>query len=187
MNIITPRACVRDKVIGSVRLSVRPSVRHHKNRHNVIWTSIGIWANYNYNQSVKVVDKLASLCFESFGKAHKDRKCHWPRLSTLPTMHVLSAHAHNLPQYIGKDRQLQALQLAINVHVGHVLYRAVVIIVMNHTNSYYTQHTCMYRVYHGVEDSTWFIHWGPCINHIGTDTEWYIRLVPCLTTHLRPL
>ena len=31
----------------------------------------------------------------------------WPRLSTLPTAgHVLSAHVHNLAQYIGKGRLL---------------------------------------------------------------------------------
>jgi hypothetical protein len=28
------------------------------------------------------------------------------------THHVLSAHAHNLPQYVGKGRRLQALQLS---------------------------------------------------------------------------
>jgi hypothetical protein len=27
---------------------------------------------------------------------------------------VLSAHAHNLPHYVGKGRQVQALQLAIS-------------------------------------------------------------------------
>jgi hypothetical protein len=32
---------------------------------------------------------------------------HWPRLST--THHVLSAHTHNLPLYVGKGRQLQDL------------------------------------------------------------------------------
>ena len=31
------------------------------------------------------------------------------------THHVLSAHAHNLLQYIGKGRQLQTLQLAIEI------------------------------------------------------------------------
>jgi hypothetical protein len=31
---------------------------------------------------------------------------YWPRLSTLPTAgHVLSAHAHNLTQYVGKGRR----------------------------------------------------------------------------------
>ena len=39
-----------------------------------------------------------------------------------------------------------------------------------------------YRLYHEVEVSTWFTHQGPeargCVNRIGTDTEWYNRLVP---------
>ena len=43
----------------------------------------------------------------------------------------------------------------------------------------------MYRLYHEVEVSTWFIHRGPeargCVNHVGTDTEWYNRLVPWAT------
>ena len=43
----------------------------------------------------------------------------------------------------------------------------------------------MYRLYHEVEVSTWFTHRGPeargCVNHVGTDTEWYNRLVPWAT------
>jgi hypothetical protein len=34
------------------------------------------------------------------------------------THHVLSAHAHNLPQQVGKGRQLQALQLS-GSHLYH--------------------------------------------------------------------
>ena len=42
-------------------------------------------------------------------------------------------------------------------------------------------HICN-RLYHGVEPvSMWFTHQGPeaqgCVNRIGTDTRWYIRLV----------
>ena len=40
----------------------------------------------------------------------------------------------------------------------------------------------LYRLYHEVEISTWFTHWGPeargCVNHVETDTEWYNQLVP---------
>ena len=41
------------------------------------------------------------------------------------------------------------------------------------------------RLYHEVEVSTWFTHWGPeargCVNHVETDTKWYNRLVPWAT------
>ena len=43
----------------------------------------------------------------------------------------------------------------------------------------------MYRLSHEVEVSTWLTHRGPeaqgCVTHIGTDTEWYNRLVPWAT------
>jgi hypothetical protein len=55
------------------------------------------------------------------------------------THHVLSARAHNKPQYIGKGRQLQALQIShlyadrygcrCNARAGYVLYRALAIII----------------------------------------------------------
>ena len=35
---------------------------------------IGIWATHKYNVSVNIVEKLASVCFESFDKAHECRK-----------------------------------------------------------------------------------------------------------------
>ena len=42
-----------------------------------------------------------------------------------------------------------------------------------------------YRLYHEVEVSSRFTHWGPeargCVNHEETDTEWYNRLVPRAT------
>ena len=67
-----------------------------------------------YNISIDIVEKLASLCFDLFGKAHQCQKyisfC-WPCLSTLPT--ELSAHAHNLAQYVFKDSQ-QAAGIDIN-------------------------------------------------------------------------
>ena len=34
---------------------------------------LGIWAAHKYNETVKICKKLASLCFESFGKVHE---CH---------------------------------------------------------------------------------------------------------------
>jgi hypothetical protein len=43
-----------------------------------------------------------ALCFESFGKSRPI-----PRASQ-----TLRFHGHNLPQYIGKGRQLQALHAA---------------------------------------------------------------------------
>ena len=68
---------------------------------------------------------LASVCFESFGKANECRKCYWH--TPMDTTHnVLSAHAHNLAQYayVGKGRQQAAgMELA---HAGYVLYRALV-------------------------------------------------------------
>jgi hypothetical protein len=60
-------------------------------------------------------------------------RLYWPRLSILPTAgYVLSAHAHNLAQYAGKDRQLSTGAAALsrsdgcrcrcNVRAGYVLY-----------------------------------------------------------------
>ena len=44
---------------------------------------------------------------------------------------------------------------------------------------------CKYKSYHEVEVSMWFTHRGlevpGCVNHVGTDTEWYNRLVPWAT------
>jgi hypothetical protein len=63
-----------------------------------------------YNKSIKVVEKLASLSFKIVWQgpqASQTLRLYWPRLSTLPTAgQCASAHAHNLPQYIGKCRQL---------------------------------------------------------------------------------
>ncbi|MCG8622177.1 MAG: hypothetical protein MJE68_09315, partial [Proteobacteria bacterium] len=58
-----------------------------------------------YSISVDIVEKLALLCFESFGKVHKHRKyCILLAMPMDTTHHVLSAHAHNLAQYVGKGR-----------------------------------------------------------------------------------
>ena len=62
-----------------------------------------------YNVSVNIAEKLASVCFELFDKAHEH--CKYCVLLAMPmdTAHyVLSAHAHNLVQYVGKGRQLAA-------------------------------------------------------------------------------
>ena len=59
-----------------------------------------------YSISVDIVEKLASLYFESFGKAREYRK--YFILLTTPintSHHVLSAHAHKLAQYVGTDHQ----------------------------------------------------------------------------------
>ena len=63
----------------------------------------GIQATHTYNRSV---EKPTLLCFESYDNAHECRK-HWifigHTLLTKPTTgHVLSAHAHNAAQSVGK-------------------------------------------------------------------------------------
>ena len=62
-----------------------------------------------YNVSVNMVEKLASVCFESLGKAHERHK-YFVLLATLmdTTHYVLSAHAHNQAQYVGKGHQQAA-------------------------------------------------------------------------------
>ena len=68
-DIITPRACARGQVIGFVcRLSSVVSTKISRS------DDIGIWATHKYNVSVNIVEKLASVCFESFDKAHECRK-----------------------------------------------------------------------------------------------------------------
>ena len=62
-----------------------------------------------YSISVDIVEKLASLCFESFDKVHERRKyCILLATPINTTHHVLSAHAHNLAQFVGKGRQQTA-------------------------------------------------------------------------------
>jgi hypothetical protein len=61
---------------------------------------------YKHNRYVKIVKKLTTLCFKSFGKAHKRRK-HRFLLATpincthCTAGHVLSAHVHNLALLAG--------------------------------------------------------------------------------------
>ena len=68
----------------------------------------------------KHAEKLALVCFESFGKVHE--RCKYCLLLATPmytTHYVLSAHAHNLIQYVGKGRQ-QAASSDINAAVRGV-------------------------------------------------------------------
>ena len=83
-----------------------------------------------YNISVNIFEKLASLCFKSFGKAHERRKYFILLAMPINTTHyVLSAHAHNLVQYVGKivNRLLAWSSLTSTLQrAGYVLYRALV-------------------------------------------------------------
>jgi hypothetical protein len=90
----------RDKAIGlSVCLSVDKKIGI--SRH------LGTWATRNHNESVEIVEKSATLCFESFGKAHVHPE--YSVLFATPINHtcVHYAHAHNLVlnHYVGKGRQ----------------------------------------------------------------------------------
>ena len=68
---------------------------------------LGIWVTLKYGESVEIGDKLASLCFESIGKAHKYHKCgvfigHAYRLQAMcyllmPTRRVLACNCRNCP------------------------------------------------------------------------------------------
>ena len=70
-----------------------------------------------YSISVDIVEKLASLCFESFDKVHERRKYCILLATPINTTHnVLCAHAHNLAQFVGKDRQ----QTACGIHGVHM-------------------------------------------------------------------
>ena len=97
--LVTPRTCKRGNVISCVYLSSSSSVS------TIIARSghLGIWATHNHDISVEIVQKLASLCFESFGKPH-ERSKHCPCLSLLHSR-LCAAHAHYLPQNVGKGRQ----------------------------------------------------------------------------------
>ena len=94
--------------------------------------------------SVDIVEKLASLCFESFGKVRERRKyCILLATPINTTHHVLSAHAHNLALFVGKGRQqtaslsssqssscLTSTMMDAAARAGYVLYRALVVIVV---------------------------------------------------------
>ena len=61
----------------SVCLSVCPSVNTKIARSR----DLGIWATYKHNKFVKIMEKLTTLCFKSFGKAHERCK-RWFLLAT---------------------------------------------------------------------------------------------------------
>ena len=104
---------------------------------------LSIWAIPKHNIiSVKIIDKLASFCFESFWQslwASQTLRCYWPHLSTAPTTgHLLSVHVHNLQvrSSVGSCMrmllQLYESRLCANKcrmqmqRAGYVLYRALV-------------------------------------------------------------
>ena len=69
------------------------------------------------NVSVNIAEKLASVCFELFGKAHERGKyCVLLATPMYTTHYVLSAHAHNLAQYVGKGRQQAARIIELSDH-----------------------------------------------------------------------
>ena len=55
---------------------------------------LGIWATHKYNEPVKSGEKLASLCFESFGKVHERHKYCVFVGHAYQLQKLLSAHAH---------------------------------------------------------------------------------------------
>ena len=109
--VITPRACARGKVIGRRVVSTKIARSG----------DLGVWATRKYSISVDIVEKLASLCFESFGKAHERRK--YRILLDTPINTTLSAYAHNRAQYVGKGRQGLCVLLQVAWH-GMELARA---------------------------------------------------------------
>ena len=68
LHVITPRACARGKVIGSVVVVVFVNKKITKSRH------LGTLATHKHNKSVEFDEKLASLCFESSGMTYKHHK-----------------------------------------------------------------------------------------------------------------
>jgi hypothetical protein len=102
LTIISPRACARDKAIGSVR----PSVCQHKNHQ--FWT-----ARYLSDLLVQQIHRNCRKSgFELFSKAHEHRKCYDSLATPIDsTGHALSAHAHNLAQYVGKDHRRCSFQI----------------------------------------------------------------------------
>ena len=76
-----------------------------------------------------MVGKLASVCFESLGKAHERHKYFVLLATPMDTTHyVLSAHAHNLAQSVGNGRQqaagMEPSDIDAAARAGYVLYRA---------------------------------------------------------------
>ena len=70
--LITPRACagVKESVCPSVCQSVCQSIITMKITRS---RDLGIWATRKHNQSVRISEKLAWMCFESFVMVHN---CH---------------------------------------------------------------------------------------------------------------
>jgi hypothetical protein len=110
--IIIPHGCARGEAIGSICLSV--CLCH-------IWTSRHL--SDSYHISTMNQSKLSKNCIVFImlrivwqGSWASRTLCfHWPCLLILPTVGcVLSAHVHNLPQYVSKGHRLQVLQYAHN-------------------------------------------------------------------------
>ena len=70
--VITPRTCARGNVISFVcRCCLSLSVVSTKIARS---GDLGVWVTRKYSISIDIVEKLASLCFESFGKVYERRK-----------------------------------------------------------------------------------------------------------------
>ena len=67
---ILPRA----HALQGVKQSVCPSVVIVVSTKIARSRDLGIWATRKHNESIEIFEKRASLCFESFGKAHKRHK-----------------------------------------------------------------------------------------------------------------
>ena len=67
---------------------------------------LGTWATHKQNELVEIIEKLASSYFKSFGKAHERHKTAF-YIGYTYQLHplMLSAHAHNLAEYVGKGHQ----------------------------------------------------------------------------------
>lgn len=56
---------------------------------------LGIWLTHKHNKSIKIGRKLASVCFELFGTAHKCHKfflaTQWPSMVKVVNNHMLAA------------------------------------------------------------------------------------------------
>ena len=69
-HLITPHACARGKVIGSVIVIVVVVVNKNITRSQ----HLGTLATRKHGKSVEYGEKLASLCFESSSTAYKRHK-----------------------------------------------------------------------------------------------------------------
>ena len=100
--LITPHACTRGKAINFVCHCLS----------SVVSRDLGIWATCKHNESVEISEKLASVCFDSFGTAHeRHKKCvfvshaYWPHLlGLLQAMCFLLMCTTHLA-YVGKGCQ----------------------------------------------------------------------------------